>query len=134
MSIALLILRWTGRGAEAMDWIAALIGLIGGFTGGLLGVGGGTIYIPLMIMLKGMDTHRAVGTSLMTIIFTGMFGAFFHHRQGMVDLRIAVAMGIFSILGVWLGTRLSVATDELMLRRIFSVFLVVVAFKLFFTK
>jgi len=45
-----------------------------------------------------------------------------------------VAMGIFSILGVWLGTRLSVATDELMLRRIFSVFLVVVAFKLFFTK
>ena len=44
-----------------MDWVTAGIGLMGGFTGGLLGVGGGVIYLPLMVMLKGMDTHRRSG-------------------------------------------------------------------------
>lgn len=117
-----------------MDWVTALIGLMGGFAGGLLGVGGGTIYLPLMVMLKGMDVHRAVGTSLFVIVFTGAFGAFFHHKAGMVDVKMALLMGIFSIAGVWVGTKISVGTDPALLRKIFSVFLVVMAIKLFFTK
>ena len=117
-----------------MDWVTAGIGLMGGFTGGLLGVGGGVIYLPLMVMLKGMDTHRAVGTSLFVIVFTGAFGAFFHHKSGMVDVKIALLMGIFSIAGVWVGTKISVNADPAILRKIFSVFLFVIAIILFITK
>jgi hypothetical protein len=87
-----------------------------------------------MIMLKGMNVHQAVGTSLLTIVFTGLFGAFFHHREGMVDPKVAILMGIFSVLGVWFGTKLSIGMDAILLRRIFAVFLVVIAFRLFIMK
>lgn len=112
----------------------ALIGILGGFLGGLFGVGGGTIFVPLLMLLKGFDIHRAVGTSLLIIIFTALSGAFFHSRAGMVDWKAAAILGVFSILGVWLGTKLSLKLDAVALQRIFAVFLVLIAIKLFFFK
>ncbi len=85
----------------------AFIGILGGFLGGLFGVGGGTIFVPLLMLLKGFDIHRAIGTSLLIIIFTALSGAVFHGKSGMVDWKAAVILGVFSILGVWLGTKLS---------------------------
>ncbi len=112
----------------------ALIGILGGFLGGLFGVGGGTIFVPLLMFLKGFDIHRAVGTSLLIIIFTALAGAFFHGKAGMVDWKAAVGLGIFSVIGVWLGTKLSLKLDTVMLQRAFAVFLVLMAIKLFFDK
>jgi len=112
----------------------ALIGILGGFLGGLFGVGGGTIFVPLLMLLKGFDIHRAVGTSLVIIIFTALAGAVFHGRAGMVDWKAAVILGLFSFLGVWLGTKLSLKLDAVMLQRLFAVFLVAMAVKLFFSK
>lgn len=112
----------------------ALIGVLGGFLGGLFGVGGGVIFVPLLMILKGFDSHRAIGTSLVIIIFTALSGAFFHHKAGMVDLKTAVVLGLFSILGVWLGTKLSLKLDAVMLQKVFAVFLVAMAIKLFFFK
>ena len=112
----------------------ALIGILGGVLSGLFGVGGGTIFVPLLMLLKGFDVHRAVGTSLLIIIFTALAGAIFHGRAGMVDWKAAVILGIFSALGVWLGTKLSLRLDAVMLQRLFAVFLVVIAIKLFFFK
>ncbi len=117
-----------------MDWIAAVIGLLGGITSGLLGVGGGLIFVPLLMMLKGFDPHKAIGTSLFVIVFTGLFGAIFHGKAGMVDVKTAVLLGIFSVLGVWLGTQWSLRLDIFLLKRVFAVFLVAVAVKLFFFK
>lgn len=112
----------------------ALIGVLGGFLGGLFGVGGGTVFVPLLMFLKGFDIHRAVGTSLVIIIFTALAGAFFHGKAGMVDWKAALLLGIFSALGVWLGTRLSLKLDAATLQRVFAVFLVAVAVKMFFFK
>ena len=112
----------------------ALIGVLGGFLGGLFGVGGGTIFVPLLMFLKGFDVHRAIGTSLLIIIFTALSGALFHGKAGMVDWKAAVIMGVFSFLGVWLGTKLSLKLEAVMLQRIFAIFLVAVAVKLFFFK
>ncbi len=112
----------------------ALIGVLGGFLGGLFGVGGGTIFVPLLMLLKGFDVHRAIGTSLLIIIFTALSGAFFHGKAGMVDWKAAVILGIFSVVGVWLGTKLSLKLEAVMLQRIFAVFLVVIAVKIFFFK
>ncbi|MFA7255637.1 MAG: sulfite exporter TauE/SafE family protein [Candidatus Omnitrophota bacterium] len=114
--------------------VTALIGILGGFLGGLFGVGGGTIFVPLLMLLKGFDVHRAIGTSLLIIIFTALSGAVFHGKAGMVDWKAAIILGAFSILGVWLGTKLSLKLDVLMLQRLFAVFLVVIAVKLFFFK
>ena len=112
----------------------ALIGIFGGFLGGLFGVGGGTIFVPLLMLLKGFDIHRAIGTSFLIIIFTALSGAFFHSRAGMVDWKAALILGMFSVLGAWLGTKLSLSLNEAMLQRLFAVFLVVIAVKLFFFK
>lgn len=112
----------------------ALIGILGGFLGGLFGVGGGTIFVPLLMLLKGFDIHRAIGTSLLIIIFTALSGAFFHGKAGMVDWKAAVILGVFSALGVWLGTKLSLKLDAIMLQRFFAVFLIAIAIKLFFFK
>ena len=114
--------------------VTALIGVLGGFLGGLFGVGGGTIFVPLLMLLKGFDIHRAVGTSLVIIMFTALSGAFFHGRAGMVDWRAAVIFGIFSVLGAWLGTKLSLKLDVVMLQRLFALFLVAIAVKMFFFK
>lgn len=112
----------------------ALIGILGGFLGGLFGVGGGLIFVPLLILLKGFDSHHAIGTSLLIIIFTALAGAFFHGRAGMVDWKAAVMLGVFSVVGVWFGTKLSLKLDAIMLQRLFAVFLVAMAIKLFFFK
>ncbi len=112
----------------------AFIGVLGGFLGGLFGVGGGTIFVPLLMLLKGFDVHRAIGTSLLIIIFTALSGALFHGKAGMVDWKAAVVLGVFSILGVWLGTKLSLKLEAVMLQRIFAVFLVLIAVKIFFFK
>lgn len=112
----------------------AMIGILGGFLGGLFGVGGGTIFVPLLMLLKGFDAHRAVGTSLVVIMFTALGGAFFHGKGGMVDWKAAIFLGLFSLLGVWLGTKLSLKLDAVTLQRIFAVYLVIIAIQLFFFK
>ena len=112
----------------------ALIGILGGFLGGLFGVGGGTIFVPLLMFLKGFDIHRAIGTAFVIIIFTALSGAIFNGRAGMVDWKAAILVGAFSLLGAWLGTKLSLKLDVVMLQRLFAVFLVAIAIKLFFFK
>jgi uncharacterized protein len=112
----------------------ALIGILGGFLSGLFGVGGGLIFVPLLMLLKGFDAHRAVGTSLVIIIFTALSGALFHGKAGMVDWKAAVLLGIFSVLGAWFGTKLSLRLETVMLQRALAVFLVLVAIKIFFFK
>ena len=121
---------WRG----ALKMATALIGILGGFLGGLFGVGGGTIFVPLLMFLKGFDIHRAVGTSLLIIIFTALSGALFHGKAGMVDWKAAVVLGLFSVLGAWLGTRLSLKLDTVVLQRAFAVFLILIAAKIFFFK
>lgn len=117
-----------------MDWIVAGIGLLGGFLSGLFGIGGATVFVPLLIIFRHFDPHKAIGTSLMIIIFTSIFGAFFHSRAAMVDVKVGVAMGLCSILGVWFGAKLSIAMDAGLLQKLFAIFLVVMALKLFFAK
>ena len=114
--------------------VTALVGVLGGFLGGLFGVGGGTVFVPLLMFLKGFDVHRTVGTSLLIIIFTALSGTFFYGKAGMVDWKAAILVGAFSLLGAWLGTKLSLKLDVVMLQRLFAVFLVAIAIKLFFFK
>ena len=114
--------------------VTALVGVLGGFLGGLFGVGGGTVFVPLLMFLKGFDVHRTVGTSLLIIIFTALSGTFFYGKAGMVDWKAAVIVGFFSLFGAWLGAKLSLRLDAVILQRIFAIFLALIAIKLFFFK
>lgn len=114
--------------------IVALIGILGGIASGLVGVGGGTIFVPLLILVCKFNPHLAIGTSLAIVIPTAIVGALTHSRAGMVDWKSALMISACAILGAWLGSKLSVKLDTLLLKRIFAVLLVFIAFKMFFSK
>ncbi|MCB9799864.1 MAG: sulfite exporter TauE/SafE family protein [Candidatus Omnitrophica bacterium] len=112
--------------------ISSLIGVLGGLSSGLFGVGGGLIYVPLLIFLRQFDPHLAVGTSIAIIIPTATVSAIRHAQGGMIHWQTALVIAVFAILGAWIGAGLSLKMDAVILRKCFAVFIALVALKLFF--
>lgn len=114
-------------------WIGiALIGLAGGFASGLFGVGGGVIFVPLLVIFFGMNIHTAIGTSLAVIIPTALIGASRHFMDHSVDLKVAFLLALFAMVSAWLGAGVSIRMDVVLLRKLFACFLFILAFRLFF--
>lgn len=107
-----------------------LIGLFGGVTSGLLGVGGGIIMIPAMNLIAGIPIKTAIGTSLAVIIPTALVGVGEHHRNGNVDWRIALWIAGTAIIGGYLGARFAGTLSPMMLKRAFGLLMVVVGFRM----
>ncbi len=117
-----------------MRWIAfALIGIAGGFVSGLFGVGGGLIFVPFLVLLLGINLHLAIGTSLAAIVPVALMGAVQHHLKGQVNLKIALLLALFAIVGTWVGVYLSLSLDTHVLRKAFAVFMIFLAVRMFFT-
>jgi uncharacterized membrane protein YfcA len=106
--------------------IAIAVGLIAGLISGVLGVGGGTISIPAMVLLLGVEQHTAQGVSLAAMMITALVGAFIHYRQGNVKLSavffIIPSAIAFSFLGAWAAGQVSAEW----LTRAFAIFLLLI--------
>lgn len=109
-----------------------MIGLAGGVASGLLGVGGGVLFVPLLILILHFNSHTAIGTSLAVIGPTALVAAWRHALAGMVDWRAAAILVVFSLAGAWGAASLSVMLDTGLLRRLFAVLLLGIAVKMFF--
>lgn len=101
--------------------IAALIvtGAVTGFLSGLMGVGGGTIMVPAMILLAGFSQHVAQGTALLVMIPTGCVGAFTHWRLGNVAGELLIGMVPGILLGTFLGGNIAQIIPDDPLRLMF---------------
>lgn len=87
-----------------MDELAAvLICLFGGLTGGLVGVGGGILFVPALTIFIGLTQVEAESTSLLMIVLVALVGAYRQNRYGNVRLREALIIGLLSPLGVVAG-------------------------------
>jgi uncharacterized protein len=106
------------------------IGLFAGAIGAALGVGGGIVIVPALVVLVAVPQHAAQGTSLAVIIPTAIVAAAVHGRAGRVDWRLAVALGSGGVVGGLLGAVSALSLDALVLRRLFAVFLVVMAVRM----
>lgn len=113
-------------------FVIGLIGLAGGLTSGLFGVGGGVLFVPLLTLLCAVNLHQAIGTSLVVIIPTAFVGAIRNVTEGTVDFKIALLLSLFAMIGAWVGAGLSLKLDINLLRKSYAVFLFALAFKLFF--
>jgi len=106
--------------------IAVAVGLVAGVISGVLGVGGGTISIPAMVLLLGVEQHTAQGVSLAAMMFTALVGAFIHYRQGNVKLStvflIIPGAVAFSYLGAWAAGHVTAEW----LTRAFAIFLLLI--------
>ncbi|NHM27739.1 sulfite exporter TauE/SafE family protein [Desulfofundulus sp. TPOSR] len=107
--------------------MSLLIGLAAGFFGGLVGLGGGVIMIPLMVSILKMGQHKAHGTSLVALVFTGISGAVTYALNGSVDILASVLLASTAIFTARAGAHLANALPEWKLKRSFGGFLILVS-------
>jgi len=83
--------------------LAALICMAGGFTGGIVGVGGGVLFVPALTIFIGLTQVEAESTSLLMIVVVAIVGAYRQNGYGNVRVREALIIGALSPLGVLVG-------------------------------
>ncbi len=114
-----------------MDYLlAAIFGFAGGAVGGVLGVGGGVIFVPALVIFFDEPQLRAEATSLLAIIPVGVAGAWSQNRFGNVRLRDGLIVGALSPLGVLAGVVLANTVSERVLEVSFAVLALVIAVQL----
>jgi uncharacterized protein len=109
---------------------AALLGLAGGVVGGLLGVGGGILFVPALAIFLDEPQVRAEATSLLAIGPVALAGAWRQHRFGNVRLREGILIGLLSVIGVGLGVVVANAVSQRVLEVSFAALLLIVAAQL----
>ena len=107
------------------------IGLLSGFLSGLFGVGGGTVIVPLLVLLLGFDQRRAAGTSLAAIVPTSAVGVISYAVHGSVAWIPALLLAAGAVVGAQIGTWLLPKVSQNALRWGFVAFLAVVVVSLF---
>jgi uncharacterized membrane protein YfcA len=109
--------------------LAALICVAGGLVGGLVGVGGGILFVPAMTIF--LDSQvGAESTSLLMIVFVAIAGTIRQRTYGNVELRDAMVIGVLSPLGVLVGVVVSNAVSERALQLSFAALALFMAFQL----
>ncbi len=117
-----------------MPFIFIAVGLGAGVLSGLFGIGGGVVIVPALIFFAKLPPIAATGTSLAALLLpVGALGAWEYHKRGNLNISAAlwVALGLF--FGAWVGAKLAQQLSPTQLRRGFSVFLVLIAGKLWFS-
>jgi len=104
--------------------ILLLTGAFTGFLSGMMGVGGGTIMVPAMVLLAGFGQHIAQGSSLLAMVPAGGVGAYTHWRLGNVEIRLIAGLIPGIIVGTYIGATLAHVLPEATLRIIFSTVLI----------
>jgi uncharacterized membrane protein YfcA len=118
-----------------MTWLILLVGLVVGMVSGVVGIGGGILFVPALVWLMGMDQHKAQGTSLGALLApVGILAFLEYYRKGNADLRVALLLAVGFLVGGYFGALGAHHISDLWLRRIFATTLIVVGGKLLFTR
>jgi uncharacterized membrane protein YfcA len=113
-----------------------VLGLIAGMLSSMVGIGGGLLVVPALVMIFAMSQKTAQGTSLaMLLPPIGILGVWQYHKQGYVDFKVAAILCIAFIAGSYFGGKVAMNLSVSVIKKIFGVFLLLVAAKyLFFDK
>lgn len=110
------------------------IGLIAGVLAGMFGIGGGLVIVPALLYFMKMSEVDAIGTSLAALIPpVGLLGAREYYRSGHVNLTYALVVAAGLFLGSYFGARIILSLPPLVIRRVYAVFLVIVAARMLLT-
>ena len=112
------------------ELLTALSAMVGGAIGGLLGVGGGIVFVPALVLLLDEPQLEASATSLLAIVPVAMIGTWRQYRNGNVEIRDGVAVGLLSVPGVAVGVALANVLPQRALELGFAGLILVVAFQL----
>ena len=122
---------------KTMQTILTLIflGAIAGFSAGFLGIGGGVIVIPGLVYLLNYSQLQAQGTSLaMMLPPIGLFAFYNYYNAGYVNVKSAVILVLSFMIASYFSSKIAVNIPEQIIKKVFAVFLIIYASKLFFEK
>jgi uncharacterized membrane protein YfcA len=115
--------------------ILVIIGLMAGVFGGMFGVGGAIIMIPALVYFLGVDQHTAQGTSIAIMLPPiGLFAAYNYYKAGQVNIWYAVIIAVAFLVGGFFGSKIALALPENLMKKIFGIFLILVALRMIFSK
>jgi len=115
--------------------ILLLIGLAAGIASGILGIGGGILVIPALVLLLNYSQKAAQGTSLGLLLPPiGLLAVLNYYKAGYVNLKAAGIMIVTFFIGSYFSSKYAVALPEGVIKKVFGVFLLFYAVKLFFGK
>jgi uncharacterized membrane protein YfcA len=116
-----------------MTWMFLLIGLAVGVVSGVVGIGGGILFVPALVWLAGMDQHKAQGTSLGALLApVGLLAFMEYYRKGNADLRVALLLAAGFFVGGYFGAVGAQLIPDLWLKRVFAVTLIGVGGRMLF--
>jgi uncharacterized protein len=114
-----------------MDLVGLLaLGFAAGIASGLLGIGGGILFVPALVFFAHESQLEAVATSLVAVVLVSVVGTWRQHGYGNVRLRDGVTIGVMSPIGVLAGTVLANAVPERALELSFAAFQLYFAYQL----
>ena len=112
------------------ELLAALIALAGGLAGGLVGVGGGVLFVPALTIFLGLSQVEGESTSLLMIVVVALVGSIRQNAYGNLNLRDAVLIGVLSPLGVLIGVAVANEVPQRALELLFAALVLLVAYGL----
>jgi uncharacterized protein len=120
---------------DGMTWMILLVGLVVGMVSGVVGIGGGILFVPALIWMLGMNQHKAQGTSLGALLLpVGILAFWEYYRKGNADVHIALLLAAGFLVGGYFGAVGAQHISEVWLRRIFALTLVAVAGRMWFSQ
>jgi len=122
---------WQRKFGEEEYSVNLIIGLpltaLAGLMAGLLGIGGGIIKVPLMVLLLGVPMKIAVGTSCFMVGLTALFGFWGHFFAGHFEPKTALILALVVFAGAQVGSRISIKVDKISLKKIYAIFLFLIS-------
>jgi uncharacterized membrane protein YfcA len=110
--------------------LAVLIAIAGGLAGGLVGVGGGVLFVPALTIFLGLSQVEGESTSLLMIVIVALVGAIRQNGYGNVRVREALVIGVLSPLGVFAGVAVANHVSERALQLSFAALALFIAAQL----
>jgi uncharacterized protein len=112
-----------------------IIGLLAGMLSGLVGVGGGIIMVPMLVLILGFSQHQAQGTSLTVLVVpVTALAVFNYYKEGYINWKYAAIIALFFVVGSYFGSKLAISLDQKMLKKVFSIVLILIAGKMLLEK
>jgi uncharacterized protein len=112
------------------ELLAALFAIAGGLAGGLVGVGGGILFVPALTIFVGLSQVEGESTSLLVIVIVAFVGAYRQSRYGNLVLRDAAVIGLLSPIGVLIGVVVANEVPQRALELSFAALVLYVAYGL----
>ena len=116
----------------AMTVLPVILGFFAGILTGIMGIGGGVVLVPMMVLLLGVQQHLAQGISMLVIIPTVLVAIFKLRNSRLFQFRMALLLAAGSMLGSLISSNLVQQIDGAILKRIFGILVIYSSYKMIF--